>query len=326
MGSDGVARQVAQHVTAAQKTVEFLAAQSVAPSHVVVYGGGISYALRILRWARSADVAVLADVVEWYSPRQFRGGIASPAFVSAHLALRGAYPRFDGVIAISEYLSNRYRSLPTAVVPPTVDMTGLMAGRSAREHLRPRSGALTLCYFGRPGRKDLLATIIDGFEIAAARIRHHTILRLRVAGPDEREVTELLGRDIPPGVDILPDLPQGEIGEFLAAADFSVLLRPRATYSRAGFPTKFVESLANATPVIANITSDLHRYLVDGVNGLVITGTAPEDVATAIERAASLPTDERQRLRQAALRTAVESFDSSAYVTAVDDLLSRTSE
>lgn len=325
VGSDRVARQLAQHVTAARAAVKWLAAQKVAPSHVVVYGGGISYALRILKWARKANVAVLADVVEWYSPRQFRGGIASPAFLSAHIALQAAYPRFDGVIAISEYLRDRYHSVPNAVVPPTMDMRNLIQGRNEREHVSPRSGALTLCYFGRPGRKDLLATIIEGFEIATARIGHDTTLRLRVAGPDEREVTGLLGRHLPPGVDVLPDLPQAEIGEFLKAADFSILLRPRAKFSRAGFPTKFVESLANATPVIANITSDLNRHLVDGVNGLVIAGTAPEDVAFAIERAASLSTNERQRLSHAAHQTAVASFDSSAYVTAIDDLLSRTS-
>ena len=54
---------------------------------------------------------------------------------------------------------------------------------------------------------------------------------------------------------------------------FDVLLRySDLRYTKAGFPTKVVESLASATPVITNITSDLEMYLKDGENSVISEG------------------------------------------------------
>ena len=291
----------------------------------MVYGGGASYAFRVMRWARAAGVPVIADVVEWYSPRQFRGGAVSPAFLSAHLALRMAYPRFDGVIAISEYLRHRYPALPTVVVPPTIGVAALDVARGVRP-VQERSDAhtLSLCYFGSPGRKDLLPAIIDGFAMARSRFGPSPDLRLQVAGPDTNEVRGLLGGDIPTGVEVVGPLPQHEMGDFLRSADFSLLLRPDATYSRAGFPTKFVESLGYSTPVIANLTSDLDQYLLDGVTGFVVSGATATDLALAIERAMGLTLDERERMRGHARDMALRAFDSTAYVAEIDRLLMAT--
>jgi hypothetical protein len=68
-------------------------------------------------------------------------------------------------------------------------------------------------------------------------------------------------------------IPRPQVLEELSKADFTVLMRSEEQrYAKAGFPTKFVESLATATPVIANSTSDLGMYLKDGENGYVVKG------------------------------------------------------
>jgi glycosyltransferase involved in cell wall biosynthesis len=108
------------------------------------------------------------------------------------------------------------------------------------------------------------------------------------------------------------------------AADFSVLLRPEATYSRAGFPTKFVESVASSTPVIANLTSDLARYVVDGRAGLVVEAATAEALANTISRAADMSPARRDAMRKTAREVAVQSFDFRSHVAAIDNFLSRT--
>ncbi len=56
----------------------------------------------------------------------------------------------------------------------------------------------------------------------------------------------------------------------IKASDFTVLLRDVNKMTTAGFPTKFVESIACGTPVITNNTSDLSSYLTDGKNGFML--------------------------------------------------------
>lgn len=319
-----LARQIALHVTSATSAVAWLAEQPVAPSHVIVYGGGASYALRCLRWAHGAGIPVIADVVEWYSPRQFRGGIVSPSYLSAHMALRLIYPQFDGTIAISEFLRRRLATPRTIVVPPTLEFTALDGSPGARSRSIKGASELTLCYFGSPGRKDLLPEIIRGFAIARAQKGSSHDMRLVIAGPSVDVVRGLLRAELPTGVEVTGHLPQEQVGALLGGADFSVLLRPVETYSNAGFPTKFVESLAHSTPVIANVTSDLSDYLVDGVTGLVVIEPTEESLARTIVRAMAMNAEDRERMRTHCREMAVTSFDAAVHVRVIDQLLSET--
>jgi glycosyltransferase involved in cell wall biosynthesis len=276
-------------------------------------------------WARNSGVTTIADVVEWYSPRQFRGGFASPSWLSAQLSLRLAYPQFDAVIAISEYLAGRYGAThrPAIVVPPTLDTQGIAA-----QQVRPKEDKgrrrLTVCYFGSPGKKDLLPEIVRGFS-AARSARPDIDFVLRIAGPQIADVRDALDGHVPDGVQVVGRLPHDEVGAFVRSADFSLLLRPQATYSRAGFPTKFVESLANSTPVIANHTSDLARYLTDGGAGLVVEVATAEALASTLDRAASITSAQLGEMRENAREIAMTRFDFRNYVAEVDALLSGSS-
>ena len=44
-------------------------------------------------------------------------------------------------------------------------------------------------------------------------------------------------------------------------ADYSIIIRDNNLVTRAGFPTKFVESVACGTPVICNDNSDLKEWI-----------------------------------------------------------------
>jgi glycosyltransferase involved in cell wall biosynthesis len=309
-------------VTSGREAIRWLDGQPVRPSVVVVYGGGASYALRNFLWGRRRGCPVVADVVEWYAPRQFRGGVASPSYLSAHLALRLVYPRFDGAIAISRYVSRRLAPLDNVVIPPTLRVEPMVSG-TAHFGDDPASGDhLTLCYFGNPGRKDLLPEIIDAFASVPSRTPEGTHVRLLIAGPDEAEVLRLRAGPLPDGVAVLGRIQQQQVRDLLASVDFSILLRPDATYSRAGFPTKFVESLANATPVIGNLTSDLQSYLIDGETGLVVPSATAVSLAETISRAVELSRTDKVRMRVAAVHMARSAFDPAVYVDAIHAFLS----
>ncbi len=316
-----VRRNVALHGKPGAGAVAWLDAQTTRPGHVIVYGGGLSNAVRLRTWSHRHHVPVIADVVEWYAARQFAGGLASPSWVSAHLALRLGYRSFDGIIAISTHLHRHYARLGLQVVtvPPTLDVSAVSATPS---HTQPQ-GDVILCYFGTPGRKDLLPEILEGFTLARTRAPAGTNLLLRVAGPAPGEVARAAGGAIPSGVNAVGRLPQEEVSHFVRDADYSLLLRQRARFSEAGFPTKFVESLAHGTPVIANLTSDLGRYLMDGVNGFVATSPTATALADAIAKGAGLAGPERSAMRARAYDTALAAFDYRAYTQPIQEFLER---
>ncbi|MFF4881195.1 glycosyltransferase [Micromonospora sp. NPDC000668] len=295
-----------------QRTVRWLDAQPTKPSHVLVHGGQAQYMFHLQRWCRRNNVPLIVDVVDWFNGRYVRGGYLGPLHASMKLAMHYYYPRCDGVIAISSYLEAHYRraGMPILRVPPTLDVKNLTV--DARPTVDD-SYPLTLVYAGNPhgNKKDLLGTVIE----AVGRVqRDGASIELQIYGPTLGEVRNLFdGRSLPDGVRCLGRVPQAEVASALQGADFSVLIRRPERATDAGFSTKFCESLASGTPVIANLTSDMGRYLRPNREGLICRDHTLAEVTEAFRAAARLSGEQRGLMRQAARSQALESFDYRAY-------------
>ena len=62
-----------------------------------------------------------------------------------------------------------------------------------------------------------------------------------------------------------------------------MFLRDDNRVTKAGFPTKFVESISAGVPVITNKTSDLEYHLKNGENGFLLGNNIENDLKIAIE-------------------------------------------
>ncbi len=294
-------------------------------SAVIVYHGcaPLLWALRGL--CRRRGVALIADCTEWYDPWQVPGGPLSPFRWDSELRMRWLQKRLDGVLAISSYLQDYYAAagVPTLRVPPLVDLhedkwCSLPS---------PTADQMRLVYGGTPGRKDLIGNAIRGLP---ALRRAGVPVRLTLLGPSSTAVRSLMGGDglaeddAQAGVECLGRIPQHEVPQHLAAADFSILLRPRRRFTQAGFPTKLVESLAAGVPVLVNPTSDVGQYVRDGQQGLHLADATPEAFCAGVRRAWDLPRDRWQAMRLAARRCAAEAFDYRRHVSRLDDFVRQT--
>lgn len=309
------------YLTMGKKTVAWLDSLEHKPHAVVLYSGYSPYLLQLLPWARRHRVRLVFDAVEWYEPGSIMGWL-SPYQLNIELAMRFLLPRAGHVISISEYLHRYYlgRGCESLVVPPTLDVSAIPARTQGRDIQRP----LQLVYAGTPGRKDLLNNILE----AVLRLRRKGYdLRLSVAGiqaADARSYSAVRSRtsdEWSPAVDFVGVLDHSASMDLVRQADFSLLLRHDARYSRAGFPTKFVESLAVGTPVIANLTSDLHRYLKEGETGFVCAGPAPEDLESALLRALGQTHEQHTAMRVRSRTIAAEAFDYRGFSAPISQLL-----
>lgn len=92
-------------------------------------------------------------------------------------------------------------------------------------------------------------------------------------------------------------------------------------FAQAGMPTKVTESLGCGTPVIANITSDLGDYLVDGRNSLLVGDYSSKACAQAVKRAVNLTLDERLSMRREAFKSMRSGLDYRVYADVLEDFL-----
>ena len=297
------------------RTVEWLASQSTLPAAVILYSGYTPYLQRLLPWCRRNRVRLLFDAVEWYEPKHRIGYLTSPYQWNIEWAMRRLIPKADGVIAISRYLADYYRErgLPVAIVPPT---TSTIAPGPWQSDSR-----LRLCYAGNPGHKDDLGAVLRAVARIAAQ---GAPVQLTVAGPGRPEVLRLLGdsveQDIPwlrtPGM-----LQHADVQQLVGSSDFSILARQPCRTSQAGFPTKFVESFASGTPVIANLTSDLHLHLRDGETGLVCASPDADSIASSLMRALALGGEAKERMRKACIDHARGAFQPAGYADVLYNLI-----
>lgn len=297
------------------RTVEWLASQPTPPAAVILYSGYTPYLQRLLPWCRDNDVRLLFDAVEWYEPEHRWQYLASPYQWNIEWAMRRLVPKVDGVIAISQYLADYYRQrgVPVAIVPPTTSAI-------APGDWQPGE-TLRLCYAGTPGHKDDLASVL---EAVARLVANGAPIVLTVAGPDRPQVLRLLdgadGGERPwlrtPGM-----LGFTEVQRLVGGADFSILARRPCRTSQAGFPTKFVESFACGTPVIANLTSDLHLHLREGETGLVSVAADAESIEQTLQRALALDRQALRGMREACIHRAHAAFHPQVHAMTLRNLI-----
>jgi len=293
------------------------------PDVILVYGTLFGYLRRLLPLAKIMRVPLVLDAVEWYQPSHLSGGRFGPLAMAFEYSMRHLAPQADGVIAISRYLETYFkgRGVPTIRIPP------LFSPDPPRPpQYRDLDAGLHLCYAGTPGRKDKLGVVLHAIASLgkdASRISFHLV------GLGASELDLLMkesGLDSTSGIRNCRIMAHGLVDNstarlIVASCDFTVLLRDRARFSMAGFPSKVAESMVLGTPVMANLSSNLDEVLADGGNAIVVSQPDVACVATAIERALRLGCDDVRRMKESAGKDGIRLFDPEQYVACLGDFM-----
>lgn len=296
-----------------KKTIDWLNRLDSKPKAVILYSGYTPYLRHLLRWSKANKVPIIFDSVEWYQAKNKLMTFLSPYYLNIEFSMRYYSPKVKNVIVISRYLESHYESKNCNVVriPPTLD-TSIIAPVQ-----RDKNNKLELAYAGSPGHKDLLNNILD----AVLNIDEDgKTLQLNIAGITGNELLQydsLKAKGytrVPKVFNCKGMVSHGSAIRMVGTADFSVLLRPPEKYAMAGFPTKFVESMAVGTPIITNITSDLADYLHDGDEGLICADYRSQSIEKQIRYALDLTDADKDRMRLKARKRAELSFDNIVYL------------
>lgn len=261
------------------------------------------------------NIVLIHDCVEWYSPENCPSGEKSRSYKEKNRINTEILDTSFRIIAISKYLEEYFSSkgIKTLRIP-------ILCDSKERLHPKQKNGErLTLFYGGFPARKDNIGNILNAALLLTEQERSK--LKIVWVGPTKRELIEVAGISeetlsrCSSILEVKGKLPRKELLSLMEEADFALLIRDASLrYAKAGFPSKVVEALANATPMLCNLSSDLDEYLVDGYNAILAKDHTPEELAVALRRALLLSPQEKNQMSVQALKTAKDRFDYHEYV------------
>lgn len=289
---------------------------------ILVVSMPLNSLLWIKKYANKNSIRLLHDSVEWYSPEQFKLGRFSLSYISKELTNRIIIDKNFSVIAISKYLEQHFlsRGIATVRIPVIMDVSSMSFIKKTQKD------KLTILYAGSPGKKDYLKEIIEG--IALLNKSEIETIDFILIGIDRDQLVDVC--DVSQQViDKLGDslnaagrVPRESVLKSLEKADFTILLRsPVQRYAKAGFPTKVVESLATATPVMLNLTSDLGDYITDMEQGLIIPDCSPVAIRDTTRRALNLDYDQKGTMYSKARKCAEDNFHYEKYQELIQEIM-----
>lgn len=299
----------------------YIKKNNLKPDLIIYYGCSSRFLLPLLNYSKKMKIQLIADVVEWYDYSPILLSKQWPLALDFHLGMTRLIPKCDKIITISTFLEKYYRERGkiTLRIPALID---------TNSHCNKELGVtdfdakmLNLIYAGIPGKKDMLSPIIKSV-IALNKTGY--LICLHILGLSNQELKRDYGLIGQKGIVCHGKVDQQQVKSFLQKADFSVLLRTSKRNANAGFPTKFVESLNAALPVIANYTSDLEQYLIEGYNGFVVNGCSENDLTEKLKIVYNHGREVWGQMRENALNTAKRSFDFRLYTRILASFISQS--
>lgn len=257
-----------------------------------------------------------------------RYGKGSQTFLqnlNTEFAWRVLYKKCKKVIATSRYFEDYFKSMGAEVllIPCVFDITEFYFKKQNK-----KNDKIIIAFAGDlRNRKEYIDNAIRALELVDDCVRDKIIFAL--AGFDRKDLINNLANDkyllekYKENIIIYPFLKGAEYRDFLQQAHYTILIRPDLLYARAGFATKFGESMINGIPVIANYVGDIHIYLKDSVNGFVVKDETAAAIAKTLYRIVEVSSNRYERMRIDTYELAEKVFSISTYYQAMGEFLAQ---
>lgn len=321
-GADNVRDKVMSHLRYWKRLKKEMATYQ--PDVIIMDDLGAAKTIKLKQYCKKKKIRLIHDSVEWYSPEQFKHGKFSMAYIEKDILNRFLIDKTCGVIAISRYLEEHFKSKGCQCVRIPIVIT---EADLCKEKELPKD-KIVFTYAGQPGRKDYLHVMLDAFALLPDNMLQRVVFNIvgctkeqMLAAGISGEVLKKLNKQLV----IHGRVSHEEVLHILKETHFTLLMRsPVQRYAKAGFPTKVVESLSRSTPVICNLTSDLGEYIVDGQNGFIVAECSSHSLQQQLFRAIGQSVTQRARMCSEAYETADKCFRYKAYMAKLNALINNS--
>lgn len=235
---------------------------------------------RIRVYCQKHKIKIIADCTEWYRSDEGSLPFRIIKYFDTSFRMRYVNKKVNALIVASAFLKNYYDMKSSVIIPTLISN---FSNKANHEHLSGNEYP-KLVYAGIPFRlgrqlkqrskaKDRLDIAIQALNSIYKRGVKFTF---DIYGITKAQYLQSLPED----KKIIDELEESlkfhgrKDSEFIkkeiSNADYTLLIRDDNRTTKAGFPTKFTESIVCGTPVITNKTSDIDKFLIEGSNGFII--------------------------------------------------------
>ncbi|RNC64755.1 glycosyltransferase [Proteiniphilum sp. X52] len=295
------------------------------PTLIIAYNYPSVALSRLRRWSRKHNTPLISDCTEWYGAK---GNVLFRAIkgFDTYYRMRVVHPKLDGIITISSFLYGFYKKRMRAIVniPPLVDSSMLKWQNNDFVKLSD-DDKIQVVYAGSPGagNKDRIDLILDSLS----NLKNEGISNFffTIIGITLDQFEESFAKSIPANIiqniEFKGRLTHLEALSEIKKAHFDLFLRHDNLTNRAGFPTKFVESISCGTPVLTNDMSDIRKFMQHGKNGFLLDISNEKILTESLKKIFQLPQKDILEMKEYCRKSNL--FDYKNYISMFEELLSK---
>ena len=313
----GFARRLADHASFGASAVA-TAGRAPAADVVVVESPPLFTAGAAIAYARRKRARLVLNVADmWPDSAIELGALRSDLAIRAARRLeRRVYRRSAAIVCPTEGIEARLGARPDAAgkvtrIPPAVDVAAFESADP------PGSDAFRVLYAGTTGMAQGMGTLLE----AAAALQGDGV-EVTIAGDGAEGGTVRARAAALPNVSALGTVPHDRVPLLLAESDAAVVLLRDQPLFEGALPTKLLEAMAAARPVVLSARGEAARLLEASGGGVVVPPEDPAALAAALRELAGAQ-DRALRMGKAGRRFVSERHSRAGFVESWLGLLDR---
>lgn len=292
------------------------------PEIIILYNDIWALTSRLIPYCQKNHITLLADVTEWYEKKK-GGKIAERLIVYlTDKRIRFLDKKLDGIIAISPYFYDYYKSqgVKCVLIPPLMDI-----GNDTVTIDPKTDDVIRFVYAGSPGSKDILIPFVRSIMKANTEAIK---FQLDLVGIDEKYLAQngCPKSSASVGVFAHGRLPHSEAIRIVKNADFGILFRHNKRYAKAGFSTKFAECMSLGVAMVCNRIGGTDQFVSDGVDGFILEEANEQAFDSFLQKLLGKDGTEIASLKANAYLKAAKIFNVNSYETMLGDFLAEVRE
>lgn len=265
-------------------SIKYIKKIQIKPSIIIAYNYPSLSLYKLRLYTKKNNVKLVADCSEWYHSNNLIKKI------DTYFRMKILHSKMDGLILISKFLYNYYSNFECnrLLLPPLVDLNDKKWQRDTIINLKEDNNMIKLVYAGNVGRgeKDDLKFIIESLDKIRYVLQNH--IKLNIYGITEKEycliynINESELKNIKEFTSFHGLVAHCAVIQAIKQAHFTIFIRDNNIVNNAGFPTKFVESLSCATPVLTNHNSNISDFIIEGKNGYILDSKTADNFCNSL--------------------------------------------
>ena len=286
------------------------------PDIIVLYGH--IFEKKLIRFCKKQNIKLLVERADWFEVSDYKYWFEKVIQKKADKNITCNDFKTDGIIAISQYFYDYFKKGNAHVIqiPPLFDDEF-----SSKPRYKGKNTPINLVYAGSLGSgKDSIETAIKA--VMQLNEEKH-IFKFDIVGVSEKEINSVV-KDSSwkvRGIVAHGKLSHNKTLEIIREADFSFLLRENKRYAKAGFSTKFSESMFQGVPVICTKVGGADVCITDFMDGILLENNEIGTVIKVLQKIALMSTTEIMAMKLNAYNTAEKLFKPNSYVLAFSSFL-----